>query len=459
MLDSRTREILHEVRRKAEAGGVRASFSLHRENSHLMRIGNSSVSLSTSEKLSRLDIRVIDGKRREGSHTHLGEIDSADQVASLLEIAAVKAKAAVEKSFEPLLEEVEETTHEEPQFDPELESMEPALKSDLYAGVFEQVGQDYSYSGAWSSGSVELFLISTANDRELYHRGTDQQFSVVLKHPTAEWELRAEATGWKAGDVRASAIVDELSGLTGLYETTGGKRIEPGDYTVLFGPAAVAELVHLTAFSGFHGRLYEENRSWTAGKKPGERVVGENIDLTDDPANHLTFMHGFDLGGKSRKRFAILENGAIGGFMYDLATAAKHGREPTGHELRSPSFVMGCGDGPSEPTEAARERGGRILTIPALHYVNMPNLSTGQLTGSSRFNATFVESGKVMAPLLSSRITDTLPRIMSNVSRISPVAVSVNLSSTYARRAPVAVCVPSYLIVEDVRITDCADSF
>jgi predicted Zn-dependent protease len=338
--------------------------------------------------------------------------------------------------------------------------MDPSRKTDLYREVFDAVGSEYVYSGAWSSGTTELYLVSSANDNEAYHVGTDQQFSVVLKHPVAGWELRSDGTGWKASDVSSGAAIAELESLVSLYESTGGRAIEPGDYTVVFGPTALADLLQMAIYTGFHGRLYEEKRAWTSDKGPGEAVLGDNITLVDDPTNGLTFTHGFDLGGVRRKPYPLLEKGRISGLMYDLSTSAKFGKKPTGHELRSPSFVMRCGSGPESPLKAVGDRGSAvILSIPALHYMNIPNTSQGSFTASSRFNATLIESGRTVAPLLSSRITDTLPRLFSNVSLVSPTCVSVNVSNTYERRAPVALSVPSYIVAEEVRITDCADSF
>ncbi|MBN1433851.1 hypothetical protein JW921_03770 [Candidatus Fermentibacterales bacterium] len=458
MLDERTAEALRAVRDEASRSGKRASFALHREDSHLMRIGNSSVSLSTSEKLTRLDVRVVEG-RREGTHTHVGELSGPEQVRELLGVAVEKTAAAREKSFEPLLEEVEEPVDEQDQFDAGLAGLDPAHKTTVYGRVFETVGRDYVYSGAWSSGSIELFLISTSNDLEVYHRGTDQQFSVVLKHPGKEWELRSEGTGWRAADVTAEQASAELGGLTGLYESRPGRRIEPGSYTVIFGPSAIADLLQMAAFSGFHGRLYEEKRSWTASSTIGEVILGDNITITDDPEDDLTFRHRFDMGGRRRRCYPVVERGAISGFFYDLSTSAKFGRRPTGHDTRSPSLVMACGDGPGDPLVAVSSRKGPVLHVPALHYTNMPNVSEGTFTGSSRFNATLVEDGRTVCPLFSSRVTDDLPRLFRSVSVIAPEAVSVNLSNTYERRAPVAFSVPSYIVAEEVRITDCAESF
>ena len=50
-----------------------------------------------------------------------------------------------------------------------------------------------------------------------------------------------------------------------------------------------------------------------------------------------------------------------------------------------------------------------------------------------------LERGEFVAPLFSSRITDTIPNVLNHVVAISSHSVPVNTSSTYDRREPVAV--------------------
>ena len=80
-------------------------------------------------------------------------------------------------------------------------------------------------------------------------------------------------------------------------------------------------------------------------------------------------------------------------------------------------------------------------------------------TCSSRFNALRLENGNFSSPLLSARITDTIPNIFSNIVAISSHSVSQNESNTYRRRMPEAMSVPEYIVCDNVRISDAADSF
>ena len=116
MINTTAQDIILNVRHIAEERNIVATFLLHYEDSHLMRIGNNSVSLSTSEELTRLDINVTIGLK-QGSHTEMGEIRSVDQVEKCLNIAYEKAKVAKENDYTPIEDEVEEILEENSQFD------------------------------------------------------------------------------------------------------------------------------------------------------------------------------------------------------------------------------------------------------------------------------------------------------------------------------------------------------
>ncbi|MCK5064998.1 MAG: hypothetical protein KAQ97_06930, partial [Candidatus Fermentibacteraceae bacterium] len=89
MLDANIRKILMEVRDQVASEGIQATLTLHHEKSHLMRIGNSSISLNTSEDLIRLDVEVTDG-RKQASQTYLGMIDGSDTIRNVLDKAVEK---------------------------------------------------------------------------------------------------------------------------------------------------------------------------------------------------------------------------------------------------------------------------------------------------------------------------------------------------------------------------------
>jgi len=455
MLKDTTREAILQVRDQARRQGTSAFFTLHREQSHLMRLGNNSVSLNTSEDLTRLDVEVLDG-RREGAYTVMGDIDRADTVRQALDVAVEKARVSVPKDYEPIEPVVQADIEESAQYDEQLEQLDPAVKARAFARIVAEAGASHNYSGSWSSGSTEIYVTGTAADREAWHLGTDQQFTCVLKHPQHKWELVSNQTGWRADQVSADAAVAGFTSLLPVYEQDGF-QVEPGDYTVVFGAHAIAELLEMALWAGFTGRGYEEKMGWTSANDIGDRILSPAVTVTDDPTDELTFRFGFDGAGMRRTPFPLVDQGKLAGIMYDLSTAAKYGKPPTPHHGAA-SLAMQTGDGPADPLEAVRDM-GRVLYIPALHYMNLPNRSKGIVTASSRFSAVLVEDGRIARPIFSSRVTDTFQKIFGNVALLAPERESVNLSNTYGRRMPDAASVPAYMVSTEVAITDCAESF
>ena len=182
MLEPRIRDLLCSARDQARKQGINAELSFHRENSSLIRLGNSSVALSTHEALSRLDVSVQDG-RKAGSFSLTADITSADQLREAIGHAAENCKAALPKAYDPIFGEVEESIDDKTGYDPGIETLSAAAKTDLCARVVKELKPrgKYDFSGSWSSGSTEMYYVTTANDNEAYRRLTDGQFVMVLK--------------------------------------------------------------------------------------------------------------------------------------------------------------------------------------------------------------------------------------------------------------------------------------
>jgi predicted Zn-dependent protease len=451
--------MLRAARDYAYAQGINAEFSLHRECSSLVRLGNSAVALSTSEDLTRLDVQVTDG-RKMGEVGINADITSLDQLKDALHRAQEYCAASLAKDYDPIFAVVEDDVDDSRGYDDELATLSTEAKTALCAEVIHAVAPrgSFDFSGSWSSGSTEIYLITTANEHEAYRRLTDGRLALVLKDTQQKWELSTEQTGKRAADFVAAGLIDEFNQLLPIYQANSGYATPLGATRVLFGPQAIAELVGMSIWGGFSGRGWEEKLSFTAAHQFGDTILSPKITLVDDPTHQGVYGMPFDLNGKLRKPFSLVEQGVFRGLFYDSATAARYHKLPTGHDVSSTDLVLATGDAPAG-MQHGLALAGDALYIPHLHYTNMPDPARGLFTGSSRFNALLVKDGRFSAPLLSTRITDTIPNILSHVVAVSSRAVTVDVSTTYGRRAPDAICVPEYILCDNVRISDVAASF
>jgi len=459
MLESRIRDLLCTARDEAKKQGINAEFSFHRENSSLIRLGNSAIALSTHEDLTRLDVTVFAG-RKTGDYGLTADIISLDQLRDALKKANDNAQAALPKDYDPIFGAVEKTIDDAGGFDPGLENLSSEAKGDLCAKVVKTIKPkgNYDFSGSWSSGSTEMYLTTTANANEAYRKLTDGRLVLVLKEQDKKWELSVEQSGKSARDFSADAAIAEFEAMLPVYERNPGFRTALGHQRVMFGAQSISQLLTLAIWSGFGGRGWEEKRSFTSGNKPGDKLFSDSVTLLDDPMNPNVYRMPFDFKGKVRKPFPMVEQGVFKGLLYDSATAAKYGKKPTGHDVGSADFAFAAGAG-RPGIEAGRKLATDALFIPHLHYIHLPDPARGMFTGSSRFNARRIAGAEFTAPMCSTRITDTIPNVLSHVVAVSSKSVLFDVSATYGRRSPEAVSVPEYLICDNVRINDVADGF
>ncbi|MBM3314015.1 hypothetical protein FJY70_05445, partial [candidate division WOR-3 bacterium] len=329
MLETRIRELLLDARTKARRQGLDAEFNFHRERSGLIRLGNSSVALSTFEELSRLDVVVQQG-RKSGAYSLTSDITSAEQLAEALAIAAGNCRAALEKDYDPIFGVVEEAVDDATGYDPALETLSPVAKTELCKQVVDQVKPmgKYDFSGSWSSGSTEMYYVSTANDQEAYRRLTDGRFTMVLKEQDKKWELQVERTQKRVGEFTAEEVIADFEAMLPVYEGHSGYKTHTDRQRVMFGPQAVSELLGLAIWGGFVGRMWEEKRAFSSGLRPGDRLFPECVTIADDPTNPNVFGMPFDFKGHRRRPRVICDQGILKAVLYDSNTAAKYKRQP-----------------------------------------------------------------------------------------------------------------------------------
>jgi predicted Zn-dependent protease len=457
MIDSKIKDIIFKARDEARKQGITAAFFLHREDSNLIRLGNSAVALSTSEELTRFSVEVVNG-RRVGAYSINADVNSLDIVMNALNRANENCLESPELDYQPIPSEVEEETADYTGYDPQMISLTAEDKTTVCSKIIKSMPDKYSFSGSWSSGETELFLATTINDNCAYRKLSDGVLKIVMKNNIAGWEIAADQTGKNRADFCADAVVNHINSLLPIYENNPGYQTAIGKQPVVFGPDAIAEMLTMALWGGFIGRYWEEKRAFTSSNSFGDMLFAPSVNIYDDPACPDTFGYPFDFAGRKRGKFDFVKDGTFAGLIYDNATAAKYGKKPTGHDIGTMDIVFATGDA-TPGLENALAQVGDAIYIPQLHYLHLPDPTRGQITGSSRFNAMRVVGGKFTAPLLSTRVTDTIPSIFSSITAISAKSVPINISSTYGRRSPEVISVPEYIICSTVRISDVADSF
>lgn len=453
---------LRELRAYAVEKGYEMVLYYHEEDSYLMRFANSAISLNTNEHLIRIEAIAYEGRKR-ASYEMITNLDELDTIKAGMDIAGEMVQHSMPLTYDPTVAELKTDFIDDSGYDEALAKLsneERLAYFNTVAGELED--ENIKLSGIFSNGANTLAQINTKSEHVQYFKTSDAQITAVLSHEKLKWEVIAEQSAQQKSELDAAALNEDLAFLVERYQTEEPEQLPLGNYDIVFGPAATAEMVRFMSFIGFNGGLMKRGYSFLTEEKVGESVLSEKFSLNDDPTRMETFPFKQDFMGIDRKPYPLFDRGVFKGFIWSQDEADEFGAEPTGHTVMHSSLVVNGGEHEVNSLKelVAQPREKDILYIPFLHYMNIVNPSQGLITGSSRFGALLLKAdGSVTVPY-NVRLTRSLLEIFGEkVDWLSKKTVAYNVSNSYGARNPTAVVVPQFMRVNDLEISHSNDSY
>jgi len=271
----------------------------------------------------------------------------------------------------------------------------------------EAAARDLNAAGALSAVAG---TVAFANSRGVlaFQPETYSQFTCTVRSENS--------SGWvdrHRRDVRAldAATLGRLA-IEKAERSRHPGAIEPGRYTVVLEPNAVAELVLFLATLGLGAQAEQEGRSFMADRM-GERITGERATIADDAYDPRAFGRPFDFEGTPRQRVTLIEHGIARAVVHDRRTAKKAGVESTGHATPPPategplpySLVVSAGDTPLEQLIATTERG---ILVTRFWYNRVVDPKQTLITGMTRDGTFVIENGKLTRGLRNLRFNESV---------------------------------------------------
>ncbi|MGI6344034.1 MAG: TldD/PmbA family protein [Bacillota bacterium] len=165
--------------------------------------------------------------------------------------------------------------------------------------------------------------------------------------------LHAGVSVSRLSELDLEAVVNATFGL--LQQSEGViAPLTGGLMPVLLTSKAMSSVALGPLLAAFSGRNVLQGTSPLAGQQ-GQQLFDEKLTLIDDAT--LPFAPSsavVDDEGVPTRRFPLIENGVIKGFMYDLQTAARAGTKSTGHARK-----------------IGRTSGARLNSLPGPHISNV----------------------------------------------------------------------------------------
>lgn len=274
-------------------------------------------------------------------------------------------------------------------------------------------------SGMFQTSKTELVVANSLGTRQ-QGKVTEARISVTVSDNAGRSGF-AQAYSRDVKEIDFEDIANR--GVQKASQLSEPIKLQPGNYTVILEPEAVADFLLFLGFLGFGGKGMVTRRSFMV-EKIDTRIMGENVTITEDPLNPVMEYMSFDFEGVPRKKTAIVEKGIARGVVYNSYYAHLSNVQSTGNALQPDNsfgpypkaMVMEPGDKSLNEMIASTERGVFVTHFWYLNFIN-PMLTT--VTGTTRDGTFLIKNGKVSAPVTDMRISQSMLEAFNNVEALS----------------------------------------
>jgi len=218
---------------------------------------------------------------------------------------------------------------------------------------------------------------------------------------------------------------------TMCIESINPQKCESGEFTIIFEPYSVGELLAFVVSSNFNFKTYSEKKSCFSNNLK-EKIAVEDFSLIDNP--HISQGIGtksFDDEGIKTEINTLVDKGMFTNTYCNLFDSFKERRNTTGNDSR-PGSPMGrsaesipvsmphnlqikSGSVSQEDMIKDTKRG---LLVGRLWYTYAINPIKGDFSCTARSGIRIIENGKIKSPGKSVRIIHNLPKLLLNISAV-----------------------------------------
>ncbi len=328
-------------------------------------------------------------------------------------------------------------------------SLDPAAR----ATAVRTISDPSRAAGLTSTGFLEISAGSQciANSRGLFAwtRQSQCAFTTTVRTPDGT------GSGWAGADEHDWARVDPAAlgarAIEKARRSMNPVAIEPGRYTVILEPTAVANLVQ-TLGNAMNARNADEGRSFFSrqggGNKIGMKVVDERVTLLSDPSDPACPGASFGPDGLPTRKTTWIENGIVKNLAYDRLWAQRQGKEPSS---TAGTLRMIGGDASMDDLIRSTERG---ILVTRFWYIRPVDQRTILYTGLTRDGTFLIENGKVTRPIKNLRYNESPVFMLNNLEMLGR---PVRVSATESGGPGTAIIVPP-IKVRDFSFTSLSDA-
>jgi predicted Zn-dependent protease len=250
----------------------------------------------------------------------------------------------------------------------------------------------------------------------LYAPSTDAQCSITVRNPegTGSGWAGLSSYDWRTIDVHA--LADRA--LRKCLASRNPVAVEPGRYTAILEPQAVAQLTNIIV-KNLSRTAAESNRGPFAGprfgeSKLGERLLDPRVSITHDPMDPQLGVVPFLGWGEPYRPVTWFDHGVLTTLSYSRAYALSELNEELGYP-NSTAYRMSGGTATIDEMIATTKRGLLVTRLSNLIQIDERSLL---LMGFTRDGLWLVEDGKISKPVKNFRIVESPLFVLNNIEML-----------------------------------------
>jgi len=363
--------------------------------------------VTTSGTVSNLSLAVQSSYGRRSGTATINELDDASLEKVVRRAEALARLAPENPEFMPPLKP-QGSYPESPAYFDATAAIDPAYRARVAAGSIEPSQKQELIAAGYLEDGRGFQAMMNSRGLFAYHRSTGVDFSVTVR------SADGTGSGWVARDVNDARKLDTAAtsriAVDKAARSRNPRAIEPGKYTVILEPAAVASLLQFMFFS-FDARSADEGRSFLAkpggGTRMGEKIVDERVTVWSDPLDQEVPGATWTGEGLPRRKTTWIDKGVVKNLFYSRYWAQQKEKEPVPQPANG---IMSGGDAGLEQLIAGTEKG---ILVTRFWYNRMVDPQTVLVTGLTRDGTFFIDKGKIAFPIKNMRFNES-PVIMLN---------------------------------------------
>ncbi|WP_431292422.1 TldD/PmbA family protein [Pedobacter sp. P26] len=395
--------------------------NLNCSDSGNLRYARNAVSTSGGISANSLVVSSAFGKKL-GTAT-INEFDDASLEKVVRRAEELAQLAPENPEFMPFLGP-QEYGPDSPTFSPATAAVTPKDRADAVQASLKQAMDNKLNAAGFLSNSVGCAALMNSKGLFAYNTSTDVAFNITVR--TDDGKGSGYATRGYNDFSKLNAKADTAIAAKKAMSSVTAKAIEPGKYTVILEPTAVAVMLENLFFS-LDARQADEGRSFmskTGGKtKLGEQLVDERVNIYSDPWNPELPTSTWSGDGRPQEKINWIEKGVVKNLYSSRYWAKKTGIKA----IPTPGgAIMQGGTKTLEELIKGTEKG---ILVTRLWYIRTVDPQTLLLTGLTRDGTFYIENGEIKFPVKNFRFNESPVIMLNNLDEIGIAERTVSAES------------------------------